>query len=217
MLAERVTAGMSRIAATVPGMSDLYKPGPYDLAYKPERIAATDWACMQWWDRYEVARRESPVWQAEAELQRVLAELGQQEDRREFRGRFPLVDLDGIPTRAWGLPGGTRCIHCHIDADWPGVQHGQSGLQCWLWQAAYFYCEQSGACAWCGDGMAANLAETSIDHIIPSSLDGPDDRWNRQLLHSSCNSRKGARLTDQARELADAHGFVMPPAAVRGQ
>lgn len=84
-------------------MSDLYKPGPYDLAYKPERIAAADWACMQWWDRYEVARRESPVWQAEAELQRVLAELGQQEDRREFRGRFPLVDLDGIPERAWGI------------------------------------------------------------------------------------------------------------------
>ena len=48
-------------------MSDLYAPGPHDLAYKPERITSAAWERMNWWDRYEVARLESPAWRAESD------------------------------------------------------------------------------------------------------------------------------------------------------
>jgi 5-methylcytosine-specific restriction endonuclease McrA len=35
--------------------------------------------------------------------------------------------------------------------------------------------------------------DVHIDHIVPYSLGGPDELYNLQVAHSSCNIRKGAR------------------------
>jgi hypothetical protein len=50
---------------------------------------------------------------------------------------------------------------------------------------------------------------TAIDHIIPRVYGGPHRRWNLQLLHQECNSAKGATITAEALELADAHGVTI--------
>ena len=70
---------------------------------------------------------------------------------------------------------------------------------------------QSWTCTWCGERLAADLAGTHIDHIIPLSLGGPDMEWNLALLHAPCNLSKNNKLTPQAIKLADEHGITIGP------
>jgi hypothetical protein len=67
----------------------------------------------------------------------------------------------------------------------------------------------SGICGWCQIPLAAKADKTVADHIIPASRGGPDTRWNRQLLHWSCNAEKGDRLTAEARNLAAQHNITL--------
>ena len=51
-------------------------------------------------------------------------------------------------------------------------------------------------CAGCGDVLGAPFdgQRTHVDHIVPVSRGGGDDRANLQLLHAPCNIAKGARV-----------------------
>ena len=64
-------------------------------------------------------------------------------------------------------------------------------------------------CPWCADYLPDSPRGTAIDHIIPRIYGGPHRRWNLQLLHSECNSAKGAKITAEALELAGAHGVTI--------
>jgi 5-methylcytosine-specific restriction endonuclease McrA len=66
---------------------------------------------------------------------------------------------------------------------------------------------QGGICPWCDLPLPEDLAGTEVDHIIPRIRGGPDEPWNRQLLHFKCNKTKRFRLTDAARALAAEHGI----------
>lgn len=48
---------------------------------------------------------------------------------------------------------------------------------------------QNGKCAYC----FINMQEYHIDHIMPVSLGGDNDKYNIQLLCPSCNLKKGAK------------------------
>lgn len=77
---------------------------------------------------------------------------------------------------------------------------------------------QGGRCTWCCRPLTENWIE--LDHIIPVSLGGPEDRWNRQVLDKGCNMEKGTQLTPLARQLAAEHAIVLsgddgaPPAGI---
>jgi hypothetical protein len=74
---------------------------------------------------------------------------------------------------------------------------------------------QHGLCAWCGKPLPVDLSRADIDHIIPRCRGGPDEAWNRQLLHRWRNTLggKGITLTPQAEALAAEHGVILvePP------
>ena len=65
-------------------------------------------------------------------------------------------------------------------------------------------------CAWCSQPLD-NGEPVQGDHIIPRSRGGPDEPWNRQVLHRRCNLDKGAQVTDEARALAAKHGAIIVP------
>jgi 5-methylcytosine-specific restriction endonuclease McrA len=44
-------------------------------------------------------------------------------------------------------------------------------------------------------GKVAGPAELEVDHVVPRSLDGPDEFENLQTLCRTCNRRKGARFS----------------------
>jgi hypothetical protein len=48
-----------------------------------------------------------------------------------------------------------------------------------------------------------------IDHIIPRARGGPNVAWNKQVLHTACNVRKGDKLTPAAEALAASHGVKL--------
>jgi hypothetical protein len=66
---------------------------------------------------------------------------------------------------------------------------------------------QQYTCSWCAQPLAANLAGTHVDHIIPVTCGGPDVDWNLQLLHDRCNLSKSVKITLQAVALAAEHGM----------
>jgi hypothetical protein len=68
---------------------------------------------------------------------------------------------------------------------------------------------QDGICPWCGLPLPEDLTGTEVDHIIPRIRGGPDEPWNRQLLHFKCNKTKRFRLTDAAIALAAEHGVIV--------
>ena len=178
--------------------------GPYDFRYKPDHISAARWTCLRQMERNAIACR-SPAWQED-----VAREAGESERRRageirEFRSMFPLVDLDAVPRKGWMRWPGVRCSD---GASLCPVPH--NGPVCKLRHRAQLFTVQAGTCGWCGETLPANLERSDIDHVIPRSRRGPDERWNLQLLHSACNSAKSARLTEAAYDLADAHGFAIP-------
>lgn len=49
----------------------------------------------------------------------------------------------------------------------------------------------TGRCALCGEPV--NLADVSVDHIVPLSRGGEHSHANTQATHLVCNVRKGAR------------------------
>lgn len=54
------------------------------------------------------------------------------------------------------------------------------------------YDEQGGTCAIC-DGPL-NLNQMHVDHYIPFSRGGGNERGNLQLAHPSCNQQKGSDI-----------------------
>jgi 5-methylcytosine-specific restriction endonuclease McrA len=85
---------------------------------------------------------------------------------------------------------------------------------------------QQGLCVWCWLPLPADLNEAEIDHIIPRCRGGPDQGWNRQLLHKRCNGRgwgqsrkgqKGTTITPLAEALAAEHGITIGPPPQRRQ
>lgn len=45
-----------------------------------------------------------------------------------------------------------------------------------------------------------------LDHLIPLARNGPDEEWNLQLMHRTCNLRKGIKLVPAALKLATIRG-----------
>jgi HNH endonuclease len=68
--------------------------------------------------------------------------------------------------------------------------------------------QQSGICPACQLPLPGDLAETEIDHIIPRVRGGPEDAWNKRLVHFMCNRSKRFKLTPEAAALAKEHGVV---------
>ncbi len=56
------------------------------------------------------------------------------------------------------------------------------------------YHEQEGSCMYCGCGLPADGFE--VDHKVPVSRGGGDERENLQLLCPACSRRKG-NMTDE--------------------
>lgn len=126
------------------------------------------------------------------------------EEIQEFRALFPLVDLDQVPEGTWRFIPGARCTGVALC---PGKHNSPT---CQFRHRAHLFTAQAGICGLCDRKLPANLTGSDIDHVIPRSRRGPDEDWNRRLLHAGCNSAKGARLTDEAYDLADARGFAIP-------
>lgn len=59
------------------------------------------------------------------------------------------------------------------------------------------YRRSDGRCGLCGQPVDLKVMkgreQPSIDHIIPLSRGGLDERCNTQLAHCGCNSKKGNR------------------------
>jgi 5-methylcytosine-specific restriction endonuclease McrA len=74
---------------------------------------------------------------------------------------------------------------------------------------------QAWICTWCGDPLPADLADTVVDHVIPRSAGGPDERWNYELLHIPCNGPGGKwhKITPRALELAAQRGLRLTSVA----
>jgi RNA-directed DNA polymerase len=54
------------------------------------------------------------------------------------------------------------------------------------------YDRQGGICPLCNEPIIS-LDEANLDHILPKSRGGSNDRENLQLVHRKCNTRKGNR------------------------
>ena len=74
---------------------------------------------------------------------------------------------------------------------------------------------QGGMCPACELPLPEDLTGTEIDHIIPRARGGPEDAWNKRLVHFKCNRSKRFKLTDEALALAAEHGVTLrePPPA----
>lgn len=64
----------------------------------------------------------------------------------------------------------------------------------------------SGPCAYCGD-----VAPTQVDHVIPLSRGGTDDRANLVPACKSCNMDKLNFTPEEWREWREAEGLGWPP------
>lgn len=54
--------------------------------------------------------------------------------------------------------------------------------------------EQDGICRLCGGRLPETLRHIHVDHIVPASRGGSDERSNLQAVHWRCNLVKGNRL-----------------------
>lgn len=68
---------------------------------------------------------------------------------------------------------------------------------------------QDGICPECKLALPDDLSEAEVDHIIPRVRGGPEDAWNKQLVHFMCNRSKRFKLTPEAEALAKEHGVVL--------
>ena len=110
------------------------------------------------------------------------------------------------------VPAGERLCRWPFGARAGDGQHADEVVP-WASHSLAFMTElveaQHWRCPWCGDYLPGSPRGTAIDHIIPRVYGGPHRRWNVQLLHAECNSAKGAKITAEALELADAHGVTI--------
>lgn len=74
---------------------------------------------------------------------------------------------------------------------------------------------QGWTCTWCLAPLPTDLRDTHLDHVIPVSCGGPDEDWNLQVLHSSCNHSKCDKVTDLALRLAAERGVTIARAVPR--
>jgi 5-methylcytosine-specific restriction endonuclease McrA len=58
--------------------------------------------------------------------------------------------------------------------------------------ALVLYARDGGVCGICG--LAVEMKDKSVDHIIPLALGGEHSYANCQIAHFRCNAAKGARL-----------------------
>ena len=128
------------------------------------------------------------------------------EYRRRYRaGRLPSTtspcDICGRPTKS------DLCVCTATDAcTMEYLKRWRASLPRKLAAA------QGWLCAWCKMPLPADLDKTDMDHILPKSYGGPDELWNLQVLHQSCNrsSRaKGNHLTPEVVRLAFQHGIAV--------
>ena len=73
-----------------------------------------------------------------------------------------------------------------------------------IWDATVIselYHEQNGLCALCCDLLV--LGEHHVDHKIPVSRGGGNERENLQLTHPKCNQSKGAKV-----DTRDLHHYI---------
>jgi 5-methylcytosine-specific restriction endonuclease McrA len=68
----------------------------------------------------------------------------------------------------------------------------------------------SGPCAYCGDRNP-----TQVDHIIPRSRGGTDDRENLAPACRMCNMEKLDFTPDEYREYRESEGLGWPPQSIR--
>ena len=61
--------------------------------------------------------------------------------------------------------------------------------------------KQAGRCASCNRALAQR--DLTLDHIVPKSRGGGDEKTNMQLLCTSCNSSKGAKTQDEFMKARD--------------
>ena len=61
--------------------------------------------------------------------------------------------------------------------------------------------KQEGRCASCNRAVAQR--DLTLDHIVPKSRGGGDEKTNMQLLCTSCNSSKGAKTQDEFMKARD--------------
>lgn len=73
-----------------------------------------------------------------------------------------------------------------------------------IWHSAVIselYHEQNGLCALCCDSLV--LGEHHVDHKIPVSRGGGNERENLQLTHPKCNQSKGNKV-----DTHDLHHYI---------
>ncbi len=67
--------------------------------------------------------------------------------------------------------------------------------------ARWLYDIQEGECAHCGEimahpddvrtlGLSLDMRAPTLDHFVPYSQGGPDERYNLMLVHRECNERR---------------------------
>jgi 5-methylcytosine-specific restriction endonuclease McrA len=73
-----------------------------------------------------------------------------------------------------------------------------------MWKAlviSELYRKQNGLCALCGASL--ELGNCHVDHKIPVSRGGGNERENLQLTHRKCNQSKGAKV-----DTRDLHHYI---------
>ena len=60
---------------------------------------------------------------------------------------------------------------------------------------------QNGVCALCDQDLPGESEMVVVDHIVPSSKGGSNDKGNAQVVHWLCNGIKGSRDNDVARRV----------------
>lgn len=82
----------------------------------------------------------------------------------------------------------------HEATNWAAIQALGKKRGKWLWE------KTGGHCAYCGRLFASPL-EMTVDHVIPKSRGGSNDKSNRLPACQRCNIAKGARPLSALRSL----------------
>ena len=121
--------------------------------------------------------------------------VASREGMRRRRGSVPFKAAEcGTPSgyfRHWrlGEPACEPCLQARRDS--------AKTRRYWkvLWE------EQDGICALCDQPMPFVSASVHVDHIIPRSRNGSDERYNLQATHPRCNIVKCNRSNEDARRI----------------
>lgn len=111
------------------------------------------------------------------------------EDKRKWRSRNPTKDI--AKCRKWQISNPDKvAVNTHKRRSRKGSNGGTHTFK----DLQDIFSMQRGLCAYyncCGNDIT--LYDKHIDHIIPISTGGSNDRRNIQLLCAGCNLSKGAR------------------------